>query len=207
MFLGDMNCLPGAQEECPLEDMTQKRQWTVITNSYPISRRENEQLSQTVISFNTALYSSFIPKTTEEPLRDQAMNEEITALQKNKTWERCTLPYGKKIFGCKWVFSVKYHADGTIERYKARLAAKGYTQTYGIDYSETFSPVAKINTIRIIFSIAANKDWPLHQFDVKNAFLHGEIESEVYMKPPPGFSDEYNLGEGCKLKKALYGLK
>ena len=85
--------------------------------------------------------------------------------------------------------------------------AKGYTQTYGIDYSETFSPVAKIDTIRVIFSIAANKDWPLYQFDVKNAFLHGEIEEEVYMHAPPGFSDEFAPGEGCRLKKALYGLK
>ena len=116
------------------------------------------------------------------------MDEEITALQKNVTWEKCTLSNGKKTVGCKWVFSVKYHADGTIERYKAR-------------------PVAKIDTIRVLFSITANKDWPLYQFDVKNVFLYGEIEKEVYMKLPPRFSDEYNQGERCKLKKALYGLK
>ena len=94
-----------------------------------------------------------------------------------------------------------------MARSKARLEEKGYTQTYGIDYSAIFSPVAKIDTIRVPFSIAANKDWPLYQFEVKNAILHGEIEEEVYMHVPPGFSDEFAPGEGCRLKRVLYGLK
>ena len=122
------------------------------------------------------------------------MKDEVIALKRNSTWERCMLPKGKKIVGFKWLFTIKYHADGTIERYKARLDAKGYTQTYGIDYSETFSPFAKIDTIRVLFLIAANKDWPLYQFDVKNSFLHGEIEEKVYMHASPRFSDEFAPG-------------
>ena len=135
------------------------------------------------------------------------MEEEINALIRNNTWEKCTLPTGKRPVGCKWVFTIKHRADGSIERYKARLVAKGYTQTHGIDYDETFSPVANFNTVRVLFSIAANRDWPLYQFDVKNAFLHGDLSNEVYMEAPPGFSHGFGKGEGCRLKKALYGLK
>ena len=108
--------------------------------------------------------------------------------------------------GCKWVFTIKYRADETIKRYKARLVAKGYTQYYGVDYQETFAPVAKLNTVRILLSLATNQDWPLLQFDVKNAFLHGEILEEIYMDSPPGMTDSIGM-KVCKLKKALYGLK
>ena len=135
------------------------------------------------------------------------MQIEMDALKKNQTWEKCKIPEGKKLVGCKWVFTIKHKADRTVERYKARLVAKGYTQTYGIDYSETFSPVAKIDTIRVLFSIAANCDWPLRQFDVKNAFLHGDLKEEVYMEAPPGFLQDFEAGEEYRLKKALYGLK
>jgi len=112
------------------------------------------------------------------------MDAKMEALEKNSTWDLVTLPIGKKLVGCKWVYTIKYKVDGSIERYKTRLVAKGFTQTYGVDYMETFAPVAKMNTVRVILSLAANYGWNLQQFDVKNAFLCGEIEEEIYMELP-----------------------
>ncbi|CAL8119741.1 unnamed protein product [Prunus armeniaca] len=111
-----------------------------------------------------------------------------------------------KPVGCRWVFTVKYNEDGTMERYKARLVAKGFTQTYGVYYHDTFAHVAKMNTVIVLLSLAVNLDWTMRQFDVKNAFLHGELEEEVYMSLPPGYRVTGETGNVCKLKKALYGL-
>jgi len=135
------------------------------------------------------------------------MDAEMQALEKNSTWDLVTLPNGKKPVGCKWVYTIKYKADGSIKRYKARLVAKGFTQTYGVNYMETFAPVAKMNTIRMILSLAANYGWNLQQFHVKIAFLHREIEEEIYMELPPGYGGKTTTNTVCKLKKALYGLK
>ncbi|RVW24173.1 Retrovirus-related Pol polyprotein from transposon TNT 1-94 [Vitis vinifera] len=142
----------------------------------PISQKLYVNLDVTFFK-HTPYYSlqgESIPKNIQEALEipdwREAMVEEIRALEKNGTWEVMTLPRGKKPVGCKWVFTVKYKADGTVERYKARLVAKGFTQTYGIDYTETFAPMAKLNTIRDLLSLAANLDWPLHQFDINNVF-------------------------------------
>lgn len=159
----------------------------------------------------TTLDKIQIPRTVHDALKvpewRAATLEEFHALEKNGTWTLTTLPPGKQTVGCKWIFSVKQKADGSVERFKARLVAKGYTQSYGIDYQETFAPVAKLNTVRVLLSIAVNQDWPLFQLDVKNAFLNGDLVEEVYMDMPPGFETNCTRGKVCRLRKSLYGLK
>ena len=127
-----------------------------------------------------------------------AMEAEMFALSKNATWSLVTRPPRKTTVGCRWVYTVKYLPDGSIEHLKAHLVAKGYTQTYDVDYAETFSPVAKISSVRILISLATNLGWPLFQLDVKNAFLNGDLKEEVYMEQPPGF-----IAQGGSLEKCV----
>ena len=134
------------------------------------------------------------------------MAAEIQALNKNKTWTLTQLPPGKVPIDCKWVYKIKFRSDGSVERYKARLVAKGFTQKEGLDYHETFSPVAKLTAVRCVLAVAAIKNWPLYQLDVHNAFLHGDLHEEVYMKPPPGFCQQ-GKHLVCRLQKSLYSLK
>ena len=135
------------------------------------------------------------------------MLEEMKALEKNNTWELVKLPHGKEPVGCKWVYTIKQNPDGKVERYKARLVAKGYTQTYGIYYEETFAPVAKMSSVRTLISCASNLSWDLHQLDVKNAFLHGDLQEEIYMHIPPGFDTAQTKDKVLRLHRSLYGLK
>ena len=110
------------------------------------------------------------------------MDEEMNALDANGTWELTPLPKENKEIGCKWVHKIKHNVDGLISKYKARLVTKGYAQTYGIDFEETFSHVAKMATMRVVIAMATRKGWELQQMDVKNAFLNGELQEEVYME-------------------------
>ncbi|KAF1316242.1 Integrase catalytic core protein, partial [Globisporangium splendens] len=152
-------------------------------------------------SFESAMESSDASKWME------ACDSEFESLCKNETWELVPLPRGCKAISSKWVFKVKETVEGLIERYKARLVAKGFLQKYGVDFEETFAPVAKFASIRIILSIAAQYKLVLHQMDVKTAFLNGLLDEEIYMKQPVGFVDPKYPDHVCKLKRALYGLE
>ncbi|KAI9197977.1 hypothetical protein LWI28_007873 [Acer negundo] len=136
-----------------------------------------------------------------------AMQSELQALRANGTWSLTTLPPGKTPIGCRWVYKVKRRSDGSVERYKARLVAKGFTQLEGIDYQDTFSPTAKIIFVRCLLALAAARGWSLHQMDVNNTFLHGDLSEEIYMSPPPGLRRQGEEHLVCRLHKSLYGLK
>ncbi|PKU63872.1 Retrovirus-related Pol polyprotein from transposon TNT 1-94 [Dendrobium catenatum] len=137
----------------------------------------------------------------------RAMAEEFIALQKQGTWELVAPPSTCSILGSKWTYRTKYNSDGSVARFKARLVALGNQQEHGLDYSDTFSPVAKLPTIRILFTIALFYSWKILQLDVTNAFLHGDINEVVYMKQPKGFEDSTNPNHVCRLRKAIYGLR
>ena len=137
-----------------------------------------------------------------------AMEEEIESLDKNHTWELVELPKGKRAVGCKWVFKKKEGTPGKDDaRFKARLVAKGFSQREGIDYNEVFSPVVKHSSIRVLLAMVAMSGLELEQLDVKTAFLHGELEEEIYMRQPEGFQVQGKEDHVCRLKKSLYGLK
>lgn len=120
------------------------------------------------------------------------MKEELRALELNGTWQLTSLPIGKTAIGCKWIYKTKLKSDGTVKRYKARLVAQGIGQEYGIDYKETSTPMAKMTTVRALLAVAAINQWKTIQMDVSNAFLHGDLEEEICVKLPPGYT-----GPGC----------
>ena len=135
------------------------------------------------------------------------MEEEIEFMKTNQVWDLVDLPLGRKSIGNKWVLKIKSKADGTIDRYKAQLVAEGYAQKEGIDYEETFSPVVRFASVRLILAIVAKMELELYQMDVKTAFLNGELDEEIYMDQPLGFESKGEERKVCKLKRSIYGLK
>ncbi len=160
----------------------------------------------------SAMYRPREPATFDEAMTCEdadkwraAMSEEITALEKMGTWELVKQPQGRKLVTNKWIYKVKFKSDGSVLKFKARLVARGFSQVEGIDYQETFAPVARFTTFRVLLSLATARGWILEQSDISNAFLHANLTEEIYMEQPKGF--EKGGGKVCRLRKGLYGLK
>lgn len=182
-------------------------------NPHPMRTRAKSgfHLPRKQLNFSVQSSISPIPKTYRSALHDPnwslAMREEFDALQSNNTWSLVSPPPGANIISGKWVFRHKFNSDGSLSRYKARWVVRGFCQEHGIDYEETFSPVVKPSTIRLVLSLAVSSHWPVHQLDVKNAFLHGSLSETVYCQQPSGFEDPSHPSLACLLNKSLYGLK
>ena len=133
------------------------------------------------------------------------MDDEYDLLQDNKTWDIVSLPSERKLVQCKWIYKTKLAAYVSNTKYKVWLVAKGYSQVHGMKYNKTFSPVARMDSIRMVLAIATSKKWEVHHMDVKSAFLYGDLEEEIYMRQPEGYIEDSSLV--WKLRKSLYGLK
>jgi hypothetical protein len=171
----------------------------------PLALIATEPLSPMHIFLVQSLDPQSYGKATGNPFWESAIQEEYNSLLENQTLDLVPLPLGRKLVRCRWVYRTKSAADGQMSRYKSRLVAKGFQQVHGIDYDETFAPVAKMDFICLALAIVATKGWEVHQMDVKNAFLHSDISEEIYMEQPQGFMQDSSLV--CQMKKSLYGLK
>ncbi|CAH9106113.1 unnamed protein product [Cuscuta epithymum] len=205
---------PGATSQTFDRRSTRPKQQPVWHKDYEVQintmKIDTPPVRHSSSSVDSAISSDKEPSTFREAVSDpqwrEAMQREIDALERTGTWQIQDLPPGKKPIFCKWVYKIKYRSDGSIDRYKARLVVCGNRQIQGIDYDETFAPVAKMVTVRTLLAIAASRDWEIHQMDVDNAFLHGDLKEEVYMYLPPGYTSS-RTGQVCKLLRSLYGLR
>jgi len=177
-----------------------------------VSQEERDQVYLSQVQLFASSAPSGEPTTYKEAhaspdseLWIKAMTDELESLQTLGTWVVCPKPENRKVIGCKWVYRIKTDADGKVTRYKARLVAKGYSQQPGLDYGDTFAPVTRLESIRLLLGIAALNDWEIRQVDVKTAYLYGDLDEEIYMEPPPGL--KVPDGHVLRLVKALYGLK
>jgi histone deacetylase 1/2 len=183
----------------------------MVTHLRDNTRREKTYTDGTVWYFphRHALFAAPVSHhdALHEPAWRDAMAEEFSALSQKNTWTLVPCLAGKNIVGSKWIFKTKHHPDCSVEKHKAPLVARGFTQWHGIDYDDTFSPVVKPATICLVLSIVVSRGWALRQVVVSNAFLHGFLSEDVYMQQPPGFEDHRCLSHVCKLQRSLYGLK
>ena len=174
------------------------------------SQRQRKPVTKLNLSAVSVPMSEKIPTSVAEALKDprwrQAMIDEINAQLRNHTWDLESPTLAANVVGCRWVFTIKRKADGSVDRLKVRLVAKGFNQKAGIDYQDTFSPVVKPATIHLVLSVATSSQWPIRQFDFNHAFLQGKLDDKVFMMQPPGFVDKDNLAV-WRLNKAIYGLK
>ncbi|KAD7116530.1 hypothetical protein E3N88_03798 [Mikania micrantha] len=193
---------------------------TAPSNTQSVQHTRPSNLRQNPKKTTPYNISSFVSSTTDPdtepatftiannfPQWRHAMAEEYSALMRNGTWSLVPRVPGSNVVDRKWVYKIKRDQQGHIQRYKARLCAKGFRQQQGIDYSDTFSPVVKATTIRLVLSLAVTQQWPLRQLDIQNAFLHGDLQETVYLQQPPGFVDPAKPDHVCLLHKSLYGLK
>ncbi|KAI0491437.1 hypothetical protein KFK09_025697 [Dendrobium nobile] len=186
------------------------------TSVHPMTTRQRTSSLKPISRLNL-LHNSSVSKTSADPSNftevnkhpewRKAMASEFFALQQQGTWSLVPPPSNASVLGCRWTYRTKFHADGSVAHHKARLVGQGNHQEYGLDYTETFSPVAKLPTIRILLAVALHHEWPVQQLDVANAFLHGTLQETVYMTQPKGFADSTNPNYVCHLHKAIYGLK
>jgi len=186
---------------------------TLSSNNKPVTRSQHGifKPNQKYINLHIQVTKSPLPRNPVLALKDpnwkRAMDDEYNALIQNKTWDLVPRPPDANVIRSMWIFRHKEKSDGSFERHKAQLVGNDVGQQVGIDCGETFSPIVKPATIRTVFSIALSKAWSIHQLDIKNAFLHGELKDTVYMHQPLGFKDPEHLNHVCLMRKSLYGFK
>jgi hypothetical protein len=195
---------PIQDQDVPHVEPTRRSQQTrrpAISNDYEVYSSEEIQMEGDPTSFKEAMRSAHSSKWLE------AMKNEMRSMSANKVWDLERIPNGTKIVGCKWIYRMKYDSKGNVEKFKARLMAKGFMQREGVDYNEIFSPVSYKDSFRIIMALVAHYDLELHQMDVKTTFLNGDLYENVYMTQSKGFVVEGKENMRCHLKKFIYELK
>lgn len=198
------------------DDVNEEENLIAQNNAQQPRRSIRENIGQPPVKFDDyVVYQAecadvYEPKTYNQAVKStdanqwlSAMNEELTSIEQNETWELCNLPAVRKAIGSKWVFKLKMDENGKIIRHKARLVAQGFSQKFGVDYDEVFAPVVRTTTLRMLLSVAGARGYAVNHYDIKTAFLNGSLNEEIYMKPPPGFPKE---GKVYRLRKSLKQL-